>query len=468
MHVVLQMNIEMKCVVLLLFIAMLIIPVSASDPIIDTWCNDKTNNDTTYLTICINETVKFNVTANQSIDFWNWTEDNVDVQDNNYDNFSTSWESLGEYNISINATNNTNGTSNTITWTVTVEDEEEETISIPEITSWCNNKTNDAELNTIIINTNETIKFNVTANQSINTWNWSKDNVDVQDNNYDNFTTYWEDPGIKTLSVNGTNSNGSDTITWKVTVLEQQRYRDNDIILFSSPQVVDYVYVNDTINETITYSITTAESLENICWTVINLTGVVNTDPGTVSGNTYSYDHTWDIESIVSPYKVIVNGSHNGSQVKFTWYVNVYEIGDYSGGHHIFGIIDGALRNAGDEVKIRMEKRKVIRLGDKGKEYLAQKVNLLHEEIDKRQSTRAALLDDYKSGKISKNEYVAALQQSQLDAKSNQKLAQEYAKIAKSEMKNEKRSSKGDDDPEGDDASKTKKEWPPSNNKKKG
>jgi len=65
-------------------------------------------------------------------------------------------------------------------------------------------------------------------------------------------------------------------------------------------------------------------------------------------------------------------------------------------------------------------------------------VNLLHEEIDKRQSTRAALLNDYKSGIISKEEYVGALQQSQRDAKSNQEMAREYAKILKSQVKNEK------------------------------
>ena len=412
---------------------MLIIPVSASSPVIDTWYNNKTNDNTQDLTVNISETIKFNVTANQSIDMWNWTKDGVE-QNNDYDNFTTSWNSLGEYNISVNATNNTN-TSNTITWTVTVQEEETESVN-PEITSWYNNKTNDAELN-IIINTNETIKFNVTANQSIDTWNWTKDGVE-QNNDYDNFTTYWEDPGIKNVSINATNSNGSDTITWKVTVLEQWRHRESDIILFYSPQVVDYVYVNDTISETIKYSITTAESLENVSWTVINLTGDVNTDNGTVSGNNYSYDHMWDNKSIGQPHKVIVNGSYNDSQVKFTWYVNIYEIGDYSGGHHMFGIIDDALRNAGDDARIRMEKRKIVRMGDKGKDYLAQKVNLLHEEIDKRQSTRAALLNDYKSGIISNEQYVAALQQAQTDAKSNQKMAQEYAKMLKSQVKNEK------------------------------
>lgn len=110
---------------------MLIIPVSASDPVIDTWYNDKTNDNTQDITIYINETIKFNVTANQSIDTWNWSIDNIDVQDNNYDNFSTSWDSTGIKILSVNARNNTN-ISNTIIWNVTVE--EEKTISIPEIT----------------------------------------------------------------------------------------------------------------------------------------------------------------------------------------------------------------------------------------------------------------------------------------------------------------------------------------------
>ena len=77
---------QMKFVILLLFTAMLIIPVSASNPEIITWYNDRTNNDTKDLTIYINEIVKFNVIANQSIDVWNWNKDGV-MQNHNYDNF---------------------------------------------------------------------------------------------------------------------------------------------------------------------------------------------------------------------------------------------------------------------------------------------------------------------------------------------------------------------------------------------
>jgi len=411
---------EMKYMVfvtLLLFTAMLVLPVSATSPEITTWYNDKTSDSNLDITINTSESIKFNVTANQSIDAWNWSIDDSNILNNNYDNFSKSWDTPGTINVSVNATNTTNGTSSTITWKVTVK--EPVTITSPEIISWCNNETND-DGSDITININETIKFNVTANQIINTWNWSIDG-DVETNNYDNFTTSWATEGVRNVSVNATNSNGtSNTIIWEVTV---KNVTENGIILSHTPdQIVDYIYVNDTISETITYSITTAEPMDDPKWTVDG-----KSVTGTESGNTYSYTHTWDNESIdESPYKIIFTGSYDDSQVEFKWYVNVYEIGDYSGGRHLFGIIDDALKNHATDVQIRMIKRH--RVSNSGNGYVAQKVDLLHDEIDKRQSTRAALRDDFKSRKISNEEYVAAQQQAQLDAKYNQKLLKELEK----------------------------------------
>ena len=399
-----------------------------SSPEILSWSNDKTNDDSRDITINTSEIIKFNVTANQSIDTWKWSIDG-DVETNNYDNFTTSWANADIINVSVNATNS-NGTSSTVTWNITVK--EPVTITSPKITSWYNNETNDADLE-IILNINETIKFNVTANQSIDTWKWSINNVNVPNNNFDNYTISWDSEGVRNVRVNATNLNGSDTITWEVTV---KAVTENGIILSWEPeQIVDYIYVNDTINETIKYSITTAEPMDDPEWTV---DGIAVT--GTESGNTYSYTHVWDNDSIGSPHShmVIFTGSYDDSQVEFKWYANVYEIGDYSGGHHIFGIIDDALRNHATDVQIRMEKRKMHKMGEQADGYLEQKVNRLHDEIDKRQSTRDALRQDFKSGKVSSEEYVAALQQAQIDAKYNQKIAQEYAKIAKNEMKNKK------------------------------
>ena len=88
----------------------------------------------------------------------------------------------------------------------------------PSIIFWMNNKTNDSSLN-ITININEVIKFNISADQAIDTWTWSKDDI-IQNNNYDNFTTSWTTAGNKVLSVNGSNSNGiTNTIIWNINVL---------------------------------------------------------------------------------------------------------------------------------------------------------------------------------------------------------------------------------------------------------
>src|SRR3990172_4690690 len=181
-----------------------------SKPNLTSWSNNKTNNATQTLGVNINESVRFNATANQTITSWNWYKDDVN-QINNYDNFTTSWSSGGTKTIKVNATNS-NGTSNTVIWTITV-------LSPPpaNITSWGNNKTNNAT-HTLGVNISESVRFNATANQTITSWNWYKDDVN-QINNYDNFTTSWSSGGAKTIKVNATNDNGtSNTVIWNVNV----------------------------------------------------------------------------------------------------------------------------------------------------------------------------------------------------------------------------------------------------------
>jgi hypothetical protein len=90
----------------------------------------------------------------------------------------------------------------------------------PNITSWNNNKTNDNSL-IFQLNVNELVKFNISANQPVDTWNWYKDGI-IQNNNYDNFTASWTNYGNKVISVNGTNINGmTETIIWTITVLNK-------------------------------------------------------------------------------------------------------------------------------------------------------------------------------------------------------------------------------------------------------
>ena len=112
------------------------------------WGNSKTNNDSKTLTINESESVRFNATANQTIDTWNWYNNGTN-QSNNFDNYTTSWSVNGTHTVSVNATN-ANGTSkNTVEWTVTVKD-----ITPPSITD-ITNTTPTSDSVTITWNTDE-------------------------------------------------------------------------------------------------------------------------------------------------------------------------------------------------------------------------------------------------------------------------------------------------------------------------
>ncbi|MCG7848806.1 MAG: hypothetical protein MIO93_06455 [ANME-2 cluster archaeon] len=170
--------------------------------------NNKTDNDTKILKINVSEPINFNVSADQPITTWTWYKDGT-YQDIEFDNFSTSWNTPGIKNVSVNATND-NGTSETIIWDITIN-------PLPEIVDWSNTKTdNDTKILTIFID--QQITFNASADQLITTWNWYKEGI-KQINNSDNFTTSWPIVGIRTIEVNATNENGtSNTVNWEITV----------------------------------------------------------------------------------------------------------------------------------------------------------------------------------------------------------------------------------------------------------
>jgi PKD repeat protein len=100
-------------------------------PTITTWSNSITNNDT--LTIPINETqpVRFNAAADQIITTWRWYVDGSN-QNHNHDSFTKAWDTNGTYMVSVTA-GNANGTSDSISWMVHVND-----ITAPVITNLVN------------------------------------------------------------------------------------------------------------------------------------------------------------------------------------------------------------------------------------------------------------------------------------------------------------------------------------------
>ncbi len=395
-------------------------------PEITPW-NNKSNSVATTLTVNASEVIRFNASADQPITTWKWYKDNV-IQDNTNDSFITSWNDAGAKTIKVNATN-ANGTSNTITWNVTVT--APSGLPAPNITSWSNSKTNNNNL-TLTINETESVKFNFTANQTLTFWSWKLNGINIT-NLSDNLTQTFNNHGSYTLNANGSNDNGSTQhIEWYINVLEKEGKKKNATILDWYPEVVDYVYVNGTVNETIEYSIRTFEKMTMFNWTV-NGTSVT----GNASGNTYYYEHTWDNNSRLGAHTIIFKGSNNDTRVEFRWYVNVYRIGEEHGSGSIFDIIDDALENHVTDIKIRMFRYQIAKHAGKS-EIAAWKVNQLHDEIAKRQMTREALRAEFKAGNITSENYTAALKQVQREAKYNSKLVKGYAKISIEDLKDDK------------------------------
>jgi len=378
-------------------------------PEITPW-NNKTNSDATTLT-------------------WKWYRDNV-IQGNENGYFITSWNDAGAKTIKVNATN-LNGTSNTITWNVTVN--ALSGLPAPNITSWGNSKTSNGSRN-LTINQSETVRFNFTADQTLTSWTWTLNGED-RHRSADNLTYTFNHEGIYRVGASGSNGNGStQTIVWNVSVLETEEIKKkNATVTDWFPEVVDYVYVNSTVSETNVYSITTFETMDSFNWT-LNGTQVT----GYAVGNTYYYEHTWDNNSRLGANTIIFKGSNADTRVEFRWYVNVYRIGEEHGSGSIFDIIDDALASHINDIKIRMFKYKIAKHDDLKSIIKAQKVNQLHDEIAKRQMTREALRAEFKAGNITAENYTAALRLVQREAKYNSEFAKGLAKISKEDLKDDK------------------------------
>jgi hypothetical protein len=90
-------------------------------PTITAWSNNRTHDAALTLTINESECVSFNASADQPVDTWHWLVNIVD-QAHNFDTFTfCGWAVNGTYAVAVNATN-ANGTSATLSWTVTVHD----------------------------------------------------------------------------------------------------------------------------------------------------------------------------------------------------------------------------------------------------------------------------------------------------------------------------------------------------------
>ncbi len=107
-------------VVILLVIILLLpltIAIVKAEPII-TGYNNSITNDSIYPHVNVNQNIKFNVSANESITTWKWYLDHV-LLINNYNNYSKSWTEGGAHTVNVSGTN-AGGTTGIITWYIMV------------------------------------------------------------------------------------------------------------------------------------------------------------------------------------------------------------------------------------------------------------------------------------------------------------------------------------------------------------
>jgi hypothetical protein len=200
-------------------------------------------------------------------------------------------------------------------------------------------------------------------------------------------------------------------------------------IISWSPQVIEYIYVNDTVSETIEYSVTTSDLVTQSRWTVDG-----QPVDGGVDGNTYYYNRTWENRNR-GFHTVNFNGNHSGAQVEFRWYVNVYEIGGHAEGS-IFDIIDDSLDDQALNIKVRMF-RYGISGEDNQTEFASRKARQIQDAITSSQMKRESLTKEFKEGNIKFEEYVAAMKQVQKEGRFYMKLSTELADITRSQLNNE-------------------------------
>lgn len=95
---------------------------SGSPPDVTTWYNNYTCDNLTTFTIPKedNRTVFFNVSANQTVDYWVWYVDDERYQNSSVDNVTYTWDFGGNKTVSVYGVN-ANGQTNTLTWNIEIE-----------------------------------------------------------------------------------------------------------------------------------------------------------------------------------------------------------------------------------------------------------------------------------------------------------------------------------------------------------
>ncbi len=298
--------------------------LTVTTPKIIDWYNNKTEDNTTEITVNETEAIYFNVTANMTIDVWNWSVDGELEQSSSSNEFVWSWGfcESGTHNVSVYGENKTYGqTINTVVWNVTVKD-----ITPPASISNLTNETilpcsfqinftwtnpPDCDFSHVMIYINGTFRENVTKPQ-----NWYN-------------ATFFPHANI-TISTRTVDINGNINETWVNHTVEIPNNPPkilpiNDVEVRMNKTLTINVHVSDCDNDTLCINTSDPDNITVIpsCvndtanWTTVNLTlyysKVVMNKPITVTVND-SYGGVNSTIFNVTTYEIGLNLTVEGNK----------------------------------------------------------------------------------------------------------------------------------------------------------
>lgn len=286
-------------------------------PILTSWSNDATNNNSLTPRINLSYPIYFFATADQVIDTWSWFKDGVNQSSNTYD-FTTSWNTLGTKNITLTAYNGTNGVSASKTWTVTVSD-----ISNPRM----NNETISNAL--IPKGTTVTISANFTDDTNISSSLVRLRAPNQTESEYSMSCTPYGNASICTHATADTLNEGTYIVLWyKVTDGSAHALNFTSSLTYmvsSAPSItsrLNSITNNDTligiranISTSIGFSITTNQVIQSSEWFK---DGVSQGDIG------LSYTTSWN--TLGNKNISVVVRNQYGTSLTTTWLVNISDV----------------------------------------------------------------------------------------------------------------------------------------------
>ncbi|MDO8725786.1 MAG: hypothetical protein Q7J35_06950, partial [Candidatus Methanoperedens sp.] len=272
--------------------------VQTNAPYITSWINTMTSNNALTFSMNTGEAVRFSASANQTIDTWRWSRDGT-VESSTSNFFDTSWNNEGVHNVSVNASN-TNGTTQTIPWSVTV-------LGLSYLPSTPPSPVNlaSSQANFWINHTrssgpgNKTDSYNVSVNNS-----WTNGSINNYSNNSNLAPHGWSNITVMAYNNSGSLSAPVSNNTQVANNLPNQTITEGQIITLSGSQTFTFTgghTVTFTGGHSITFTVNATDAdFDPITYSTDAAKGSLNSITGVYSWATSILDvgtYIWSFRS---------------------------------------------------------------------------------------------------------------------------------------------------------------------------